>query len=104
LLKEHPSGQIEVYRGIKGAQIKKLGTEEEVDLGVHALSSWSTHVFTAQEFAGKKGAVLKTTISISDVWATGEHAMEHQLMRMADQHGEIVVLSSDKSRRVHVVR
>jgi hypothetical protein len=103
LEKDHPSGQVELYRGIKGPQAKKLDLGA-AELGVHGLSSWSTSRRTAEEFVGKSGRLLKTTASIKDVWATGDHVVANQVVRLTDQHGEYVLKTSGKSRPVHVVR
>jgi hypothetical protein len=106
LADEHPSGEVELYRGIKGAQAKKLGGEVggEVELGVHGLSSWSTSRSVAAEFSGKSGRILSTTVKIKDVWSTGEHIMAHQIIRFSDQHGEYVIKTSGKTRAARVVR
>jgi hypothetical protein len=108
MLKENPEGTITVYRGIKGAQAKKaqgqIDDNNELELGVHGLSSWSTYPSTAAGFAGKKGVIVAMDVPIKDVWSAGSRVLGSQIVRFTDQHGEVVVKTSDPSRRVRVTR
>ncbi len=103
LEKNHPSGEVTLYRGVKGPQAKKI-EGRTTELGVHGLSSWSDRQYVASEFAGKSGRVLQTNAKVKDIWTTGEHVVANQVVRIADQHGEYVVKTAGKSRTVNVIR
>ena len=96
--------EIEVYRGIKGLQAKKLreaieGGASEADVSVRSLASYSVSFKDAQEFAGGKGAVFKVKVKASDVWSTNELGVR-DVVRFKEDRKEFVMLNRAKTVRV----
>ncbi len=111
LLAKNPDGFVTVYRGISGAQARKLikenpAKDQEVDLGVHQLSSWSMDEYDAGEFAfgpkrKKVGVVLSARIPIKDVWTAGR--IGQGVIRFEDTMNEVVTLNAQKTIKAKVV-
>ena len=66
LFKELELDEITVYRGL---EIQGLETGEQ-EVSMRPLSSWSTDVATALQFAGQEGNVLTTTFPASMIFST----------------------------------
>lgn len=95
--------EVEVYRGVSGAYAKKLPSQGEAEIPVYALSSWTTDILVAKEFArGRNGKILKTKVKAKDVWLLPRRGVE-SVIRVADARDEIVVLNREKTVRVEVL-
>ena len=96
-----------LYRGFRGAYARKVlaavGTDDVVDLPVYGLSSWTDNPRRAREFAGKAGVVVKATVSLSDVWNASGIGVQN-VTRFSDDHGEVVTLNREATRRVTLFR
>jgi len=105
-----------LYRGINGTQVKNLkktlgnrGEGDEIDLGVHMLSSFTISKDGANNFATmnkkkvKDGAILKVTVPVEQAWFA-EEFRPIATPRFVEDLGEIVILNNSKTIKATIER
>jgi hypothetical protein len=119
-VREKYGDEITVYRGVYGTYAGKLkqlwraggSPEQEIDIPVRSLQSWTTDMSAAAQFAfgytksgllGKRGGVvLKKRISWKDVWGSNEIGAKNAI-RFSDDHDELVVLHKEPTTKAEII-
>jgi hypothetical protein len=96
---------ITLYRGVQFEQadiLKNVELGEDVDLGVHGLSSWSTSLKTAKTYAdqSRNGVVLKSEIKIDDVFMSAKYG---PTPKYKVDKTEVVIMSKTATRKAELV-
>jgi 2'-5' RNA ligase len=98
---------VDVYRGVKGAQGKIINQsdENEIDLKVRSLSSWTPYRSLAQGFAGtgSTGVVLRATVPVRDIFWNNDIVRGMRMFNFSDDAKELVTLTSSATRRSRVM-
>ena len=105
-LRAEHGDEVTLYRGVKGAQARKLqeSGSDDVDLGVRSLSSFATSRTSAGEFAGKKGVIVEVKVPVEDAWMVRDVMPRRMINNFSDDAGEVVLLNKAKTRKAKIVR
>lgn len=105
-LRAEHGDEVTLYRGVKGAQAKKIrdSGQDDVDLGVRSLSSFATSKTSAAGFAGKNGVVVEVKVPVEDAWMVRDVMPRRMVNNFSDDAGEVVLLNKGKTRKAKVVR
>ena len=103
-LRKEFGDEVTLYRGVKGAQAKKIkeSGEDEVELGVRSIASFATIRGSAEDFAGKNGVVVEVKVPVEDAWMV-RGVMPRGIVSFSDDAGEVVLMNRDKTRKARVV-
>lgn len=115
-LREKYAGQIDsedritLYRGVSGPQAREIQRlkKDDIDVGVHGLSSFSTDIQSARDFAfvvskSLRGAVLEVKVPVKEVWAAPQD-LSPQGFKYLNDRGEVVVRSKTGTRSARVIQ
>ena len=105
-LRAEHGDEVTLYRGIKGAQARKIreSGQEDVDLGVRSLASFATSRTSAAGFAGKNGVVVEVKVPVEDAWMVRDVMPCRMIHNFSDDAGEVVLLNKKKTRKAKVVQ
>lgn len=105
-LRAEHGDEVTLYRGVKGAQAKKIreSEQDDIDLGVRSLSSFATSKTSAAGFAGKNGVVVEVKVPVEDAWMVRNAMPRRMVNNFSDDAGEVVLLNKGKTRKARVVR
>ena len=109
-VKEKHGKEIELFRGVHGAQAKKISKaildegEAAIDFAQYGLASWTTDVYDTNFFAyGKnlrgQGAVITFKANYRDVFSIDEIGVRSPL-RFSEDRGEFVLINPSNVRRI----